>query len=294
MARITRSRGVTLLELVVVIVLLGIIAAGSLAFLTRSTQSYVSTAARADLASTGRLALERITRELRNALPNSVRTNASCIEFMPVIASGNYQDRRVTYSTGTTSAPLPVAGAGGAAVSFDALAFLLAPQPGQNYYVAVYPLGPGAGNGDPYSGSDPGALFPYAGQSTAGLPSNVVRLTMDAAHRFSRGAPMRRLFVVGEPVSFCVSGTNLYRYTGYGVLSSQPTTASGALAGKQALLAQHIQLTDNGAPVTPFEYSPGTLYRTAVVRLDLRFMRQVQGGEEWARLSQEVQIRNVP
>jgi len=288
------AAGFTLMELVVVIVLLGILAGGTMAFLTRSTQSYVNTAQRTELASAGRLAIERIARELRNALPNSIRTNASCIEFMPVVAAGDYQGRSLTYSTGTASAPLPVAGTGGPASSFDALALDFTPQAGKSYYLAVYPLGPGAGSGDPYSGADPGALFPYAGKSTAGLPANVVRVSMDSAHRFARSAPMRRLFVVGQPVSFCVSGTDLERYADYGILAAQPSAASAALAGKGELLAQHVQLSDNGTAVTPFQYAPGTLYRTALVRLDLRLKRNVQGGDEWARLSHEVQIRNVP
>jgi len=288
------AAGFTLMEMVVVIVLIGILAGGTMTFLTRSTQSYVNTSQRTELASTGRLAIERIARELRNALPNSIRTNASCIEFMPIVASGNYQDRSLTYSTGTASAPLPVAGTSSAAASFDALALSFAPQAGKNYYVSVYPLGPGAGSGNPYSGADPGALFPYASKSAAGLPTNVMRLSMNSAHRFARNAPMRRLFVVGQPVSFCVAGTDLRRYADYGILAVQPTPSSSALAGKGALLAQHVQLNDNGATVTPFRYAPGTLYRTALVRLDLRFKRNVQGGDEWVRLNHEVQIRNVP
>lgn len=288
--------GFTLLEMVVVIVLIGILAAGTLQFLTQSTRSYVDTTARDQLASVGRIAVERISRELRNALPNSVRTtpDGTCIEFIPIAASANYQDRSLNYPGGTASQTLPVLGGRPAAASFDSLDLSFAPQAGRSYFLTVYPLGPGSGNGDPYAGSDPGVLFPYVGQSSAGLPAGITRLSLDAAHRYARPSPYRRLFVTAAPVSFCVSGTALNRYTGYGVLASQPTPLDAGFAARAQRVADGVQLSDGGTTVHPFTYQPGTLQRSAVVALDLRFMRVVSGGAEWARLSQEVQIRNVP
>lgn len=290
------QRGFSLLELVVVIVIIGVLAAGTASFIVQATRSYVYGAERDKLASTGRIAVERLSRELRNALPNSVRTTAGgdCIEFLPIVASGNYQDRRLTYSTGTASQPLPVVGSVPAASSFDALNLSFTATPGNHYFVAVYPLSTAGGNGDPYSGNDPGVLFPYASQSTAGLPAGITRLSLDAAHQYARPAPYRRVYIVGEPVSFCVSGNALDRYTGYGILATQPTPTSPGMSARAQRVADDIQLSDGGATVQPFAYTPGTLQRTAVIKLDLRFMRVVSGDAEWARLSQEVQIRNVP
>lgn len=294
--RALARHGFTLIELVVVVVLVGVLAAGTAHFLIQSTRAYLYGAGRAKLASVGHIAVERLSRELRNALPNSVRTTpgGTCIEFLPVVASANYQDRRLTYATGTASLPLPVVGGAPPAARFDALELSFTPRPGTNYYIAVYPLTTGSGNANPYSGTDPGTLFAYAGQSTAGLPTGITRLRLKAVHQYARPAPFRRMYVVREPVSFCVSGTHLDRYTGYGLRATQPTPASPGMGALAQRVANDIQLSDNGTAVRPFTYTPGTLQRTAVIELDLRFMRQVSGGAEWARLHQEVQIRNVP
>ncbi len=294
--RALAHRGFTLIELVVVIVLTGVLAAGTAHFLIQSTRAYVSSAGRAKLASVGRIAVERLSRELRNALPNSVRTTlgGDCIEFLPIIAAANYQDRRLIYATGTASRPLPVVGGAPPAARFDALGLSFAPQPGTHYYIAVYPLTTGGGIASPYSGSDPGTLFAYASQSTAGLPPGITRLRLTGVRRYARPAPFRRMYLVGEPVSFCVTGTHLNRYTGYGLRPTQPTPTSPGMSALAQRVANDIQLSDRGAVVQPFTYTPGTLQRTAVIALDLRFMRPISGSAEWARLRQEVQIRNVP
>ena len=52
-SRISKQRGVTLVELVVTIVLMGILAGGTVAFVISSTQSYVDTATRNQLSAIG-------------------------------------------------------------------------------------------------------------------------------------------------------------------------------------------------------------------------------------------------
>ena len=69
-------RGVTLVELVVTILIMGILAGGTTAYITSSTQSYVDTATRNQLSGIARLTTMRLERELGNAVPNSVRTRS--------------------------------------------------------------------------------------------------------------------------------------------------------------------------------------------------------------------------
>jgi len=82
------ARGLTLVELVVTIVVMGIIAGGTTAYIMSSTQSYVDTATRNRLSGIARLTTLRLERELGNAVPNSIRTRSvggeTCVEFFPI------------------------------------------------------------------------------------------------------------------------------------------------------------------------------------------------------------------
>ena len=97
LVRSAKMSGFTLLELVLVIMLLGILAAGLCVLLTLTTQSYINISARDALLANARFAVERLNREIRNAVPNSVRVVnfqnfIQCIEFVPIIASSTYVD----------------------------------------------------------------------------------------------------------------------------------------------------------------------------------------------------------
>ena len=100
------SRGVTLIELVVAMVLVGIIVAATAYFFYPVTQS-VDLAGRAELTDIADNALQRIGREVRLALPNSVRQTTSgslsLLGFLPVRTAGRYRsDGGGAASTETT------------------------------------------------------------------------------------------------------------------------------------------------------------------------------------------------
>lgn len=255
-----QQRGFNLIELIVVIAVLGIIMAGTASYITQSMTAYTDTVRREELANVGRATIERIARELRTALPNSIRLSNNCLEFQPVVTGSAY-----------LTVPLDIA-----SNSMNVAAFTL-PAGGGNRYVVVYPYNTGA----LYTISNPGPIVGFT--SVSGAPTATV--TFSAAHRFSLASPYQRFFIVGDPVSFCVVGTELRRYSGYG-LNTVQTAPPGS---GTALLAENIQTVDNSATVIPFTYSPGTLKRNALVDLDLRYF--IDG--EWIRLSHEVQIRNV-
>src|SRR6187431_2626926 len=86
--------GFTLIELITVIVILSILASIGTGFVVKASESYQRTQTRALLVNTARQALERMTRQLRIALPYSVRitNNGNCAEFMPIAAGGHYFD----------------------------------------------------------------------------------------------------------------------------------------------------------------------------------------------------------
>ncbi|MDZ7803399.1 prepilin-type N-terminal cleavage/methylation domain-containing protein [Thiohalophilus sp.] len=268
-----RHTGFTLVELVVVIVVLGAISAGTAVYIVRSMEAYSDTVRRDQLTSTARIAVEKMTRELRNALPNSVRircttpsctsSDTHCIEFFPVQSGSSYE-----------SVPRTAANVSFAAVDY------IAPQTPATAYVAVYPYS----TSSLYDKNNPGPLADYD-DSNSDPANGEVYLT--SSHRFTHDSPHKRFFLTGPPISYCLgTGGDLRRYQNYSINSAQPVPP----AGSGALLAENLQLSDGGTAVTPFRYDPGSLQRNGVVTLDLR----VRQDNEWVRLLHEVQIRNVP
>ena len=90
-----RARGFTLVEAIVVIVITGIIAAMVAVFIRSPVDSYVDAERRAGLTDIADTAVRRIARDLRLALPNSVRLSADnsgqCLEFMPTKIGARYR-----------------------------------------------------------------------------------------------------------------------------------------------------------------------------------------------------------
>lgn len=80
--------------MIAVLAILGIVASISTAFIVHSVQSYRDVRHSLQMTQQGRQMIERITRELRNAVPGTVRVNQqNCIEFYPISASGRYLGR---------------------------------------------------------------------------------------------------------------------------------------------------------------------------------------------------------
>lgn len=257
--KIIRQRGFTLIEMVVTIVVLGALMAGTATYITNSTIAYTNVAQRDQLTTLGRITVEQITRELRHALPNSLRIQNNCIEFFPVKAGSVYFD-------------LPITAAGS---TFTAKSFSI-PASASITRVIVYPNS----TTNLYSLSNPGSIAGFT--SVAGSPTATI--TLSGSYQFALHAPHRRFYLTEDPVSYCIEGSNLNRYENYGVNPVQ----SAPPGGTAQLMAENIQTNDGGA-ITPFIYTPGSLQRNGIVTLDFRFLTN----GEWIRLSHEVQVRNV-
>ncbi len=293
-----RQQGFTMIELVIVIVLLGIISLVTVGFISTTMQGYADLNRRDQLSSAVRVAVERMAREVRNALPNSIRVAAdgSCMEFIPILAASRY----------TT---LPVASG---STNFSSVPFADEPPQGR---VAVYPIDTNTGEAD--DSSRPADQNPIYDIDTHAIVSDVitnasslvaasgaVNVTLTANHRFPLGSPSQRYFIVDEPVSFCVVGTDLYRFQGvagsaaYTFAVTQP--AGGALFASLSEPEQALLASDVVSPPTsqPFRYTGATQIRNGIVLFDLLVQDQeltaADPTQESIRVQFEVQVKNVP
>ena len=267
-ARLSAQSGFTLVEIIVSIVIIGILGVGITNFIGRSTQGLVDTADRQHLAAIAWLVSEKVSRELRDALPNSFRVNNSsgtgtCIEYIPTLGGSNY-----------LSVPTLVA-----ADNFEVVPF-------PNYTaadvdstldrVAVYP----SSLSGLYSLASSGVISSRVNQLSAGTTANALTLELSSAHRFLTDSPARRLYIVRPPAMFCFVGGFLNYYSGYGFQASMP--ASSGLT--PAVVANQLSNAS-------FTYTPGTLSRAGVVTLSFDV---VDAGDATQSIAQEIQVRNVP
>lgn len=253
------QRGFTLVELVSVMSVLGILSVGTFMFLQNSTNGYAATMGRAQLAQEARLVIARMTSELRTALPRSIRVSAGCLEYVPTEAASNY----LSVSTTAPSS------------SFDS--WPLDPVPaGSGLRAVVYP------ETTLYALANPGPVSPVVALTAPDL-SNRVTVSFASTHQFANESPQQKYFLVSDPVSYCLSGGNLFRYQNYGFSASQLNAlALPATLPNRALFAEGV----SGS----FSANAASLSRNAEVVLDMTFTRR----DEIIAMNHLVQVRNVP
>ncbi len=252
-------KGFTLIEVISVIVILSILAVLGGKFVVDSTKSYQSTQTRSRLVNTGRQAIERMSRQLRVALPYSVRiTNVSpstaCVEFMPIASGGNYINAVADSVNGVT---LPSATIN---VSPHTIDF------GTAQYVSI--------------GAMSSAELYESPTSRATLSSrNANTLTLSAPKTWLRNSINQRFYLLDFPQAFCIVANQLRFYE-----NQDATTANVNIGSAHSILA------DNVAATSIFSTSAGSENRNVNVLFNIVFTRN---GESVA-FNQSVMIRNVP
>lgn len=267
-----KSRGFTLIELILVIVLVGILAVVATAFILPPFQAAADIERRAMLVDAADLAINRITREVRNALPNSLIVSGNRIEFISTVASGRY--RRLPAPGGGSDIFVPARSSG----SFEVLGGLL--EAG-----AVQARSPGTDCGTPaghclsvYNTGQPG-FDAWSGENIAAVTaSDAGSISYDSGGSgppFATHSPQQRFHVISETVRYDCNAGQLRRSAGYGVGSSPGSPGQ--------LLADRIVACQ-------FSYNPGTSARRGLLslRLDL-----ADGGESIFLLGQ-AQVLNTP
>ena len=255
-----KSHGFTLVELVTVIIILSIVATLGSSFIVQTQEAYHQTQVRAKLINKSRQAIERMTRQLRGAVPFSWRvTNANtCIEFLPVAGGGNYLNAVPTPENNITPTAI-------------------------TDVIATSPHTPDLGGAQTLSWVVIGAMASseiYGGNSSASLVADsVVNVAVGGSHQWLRNSINQRFYLADDPQAFCLVGSQLRFYRLQTIVD-----AGVNLTDTHQILALDVTGTN------PFVLSSGSESRNILVTLDLTF----NDSGESVNFVQEVSLRNVP
>jgi MSHA biogenesis protein MshO len=274
------QRAFTLVELIVVIVLTGIIGVSMMVFFKPTIDAYFDARRRAEMTDMADTALQRISRDVRSAVPNSLRTAGSdCFEFLPTSAGGRY--RMAADIASAADQPLDISQP---VTTFDVLS-PLSSVPANGDWVVI-------GNqntGDVYSGTTRAQISAVGG-------GNAVReaaLTV-GSHQFPPGYDGGRFVVVpnngGTPaVVYVCSGAGVDAAgNGTGTLSRVSRAFSGTLAACPAggaTLATRVAACN-------FIYDPnhGATQQSGFIWLQL----ELREAGESVLMAYGVHVSNVP
>ena len=268
-----KAVGFTLIEMVTVILILGIVIIGVSGFVIFGTRIFVESSAVDQVLSQSRFGIERMTRDIRRAVPNSIRVltagdgSYQCIELLPILTSTSYLDAPFVPETARNS--------------LTAIKSIRPISAGQS--VLIYPL------------TDPEVYNPQGTTAKRFIVQSVsetgdqLTITLTQSVRFTEASPLMRLYVADSPLSYCfvssASTVELRLYQNYGYQATQPTPTT---MGVGVLMAQNItnNLTANPAIIL----TPATLVTNAIVHLKPLFT--VNG--ETFQYQHQVQVMNVP
>lgn len=269
-------------------VITGILSAIVATFMAKPIEGYVDSVRRAELTDAADVALRRMTREIRQALPNSLRVSGNCIEFIATSAGGRYRDPADGSTAGnflsfTDTADLSFHVLGKTSNLVSAADYMAA-----NDYVVIYNLGTGYSPADAYAGGNRATVnaITCAG---AGTPPCFVTLSSNpfAAQSPPLPSPDSRFQVVPggtRAVTYECNGGQLRRYANYGFNAAQACPPSGVpatLAGSAAMAA-----------TCSIEYTTNATGRNGLLYVGLTISDSASN--EAATLFQQIHVSNAP
>jgi MSHA biogenesis protein MshO len=292
--------GFTLVEMILVIVITGIIGGMVAVFLKAPVQQYMDVARRADMTDIADTALRRIERDVRLALPNSVRVAGACtggatscfIEFLPTKGGGRYR---------AAADPAPTATACGSSAAnvldftaSDTCFEVLGQMPpgvvggATPDQIVVYNLGiPGA---DAYAGN---TLATHNRRAVSAAGANSISITPATVLPFD--SPSHRFQVITTPVSYACDGAGtLWRYWGYAIQDVQTKTDSiaelDALVSPATASRGKARMATNVSSCS-FSYNANVVaQRSGLVTMNLG----ISENNETVTLYSAAHVNNVP
>lgn len=274
--------GFTLVELVMVIAIMGVVGSMVAVFMRNPIEAYLASGRRAGLTDTADTTLRRMSRDLRVALPNSIRTpTTQCIEFIPTKTGGRYRTEELILGDKTSLNFTTVDNTFNMLGSNDVL-------PAEQQIVAgdiivVYNLG--IAGADAYANNNTAVVS--GAPSVAGASPETSIPIADTLFPLASGSNRFHVVPAGEQVVgyACPGDGTLRRYVRtlpYAVPAACPTAAALALAGTPILAGSVSACSFAAAGVN--------LQRNGLVSLRL----QVTDTGETVSLYNEVHVSSTP
>lgn len=259
-----------------VIVLMGVIGGIMSVFMVAPINAYFDSGRRAALTDVADTTVRRIARDLQRALPNSVRSNATCnsLEFIPTKTGGRYRAdgaNALVFNTPVNSFNMlgNFSTFAGTALPNDQLI-------AAGDLVVVYNLGiPGA---DAYAGNNTSPVTSVGAVVAGETPINIT------PRQFPLASSSNRFHVVPaneQIVTYVCNGNTLFRTTA----AAMSATASCATTG--SIIARNVNCAG-----TSFTFAPSDLQRNAIVTMVLSI--QDDNATETVNLHHEVHVDNTP
>lgn len=272
-----RQRGFTLIEMVMVIVILGAIGGMVAVFMRSPIDAYFSSARRAALTDTADTTVRRMARDIRKALPNSIRTPGNlCLEFIPTKTGGRYRAEAGDDTSLNFNAP---------DTTFNMLGRNNGPVPADQRIaigdvIVVYNLG--IPDSDAYHQDNTSAVTAAPTESAAPIETTI---TINSK-QFPLASGSNRFHVVPaaeQVVGYVCADGRLRRY-----VRALPYVAPDACPAAADVAAAPILARNVAACL--FDYGGSDLQRNALVRMVL----QLTDSGESVTLQHEVHVNNTP
>ena len=269
-----KSRGFTLVELVMVIVITGVIAASLVVFLKPAIDSYFDTRRRADLTDMADTALRRMSQDIRSAVPNSVRSvSATCFQLVPTIAGGRYRMAPDTFTAGSAYIDTSTSTS-----SFDVLS-PISTVPAAGDWIVIN----NQNSGDVYSGTNRGQIS--AAPSVPGSSDGLHRISI-ASTQFPVGYDGGRFVVVPDAqktLLYSCVGNTLYRKVTADFTQADATACAAATDGA-------VVATDVANCTFVYDPNQGATQQSGFVWMRLELSRD----NESVALAHGVHVDNAP
>ncbi|PMM08480.1 prepilin-type N-terminal cleavage/methylation domain-containing protein [Vibrio breoganii] len=253
-----KQRGFTLIEMILTIVVVAIIFLGIAGFVEFGAKGYSQTVDRQRLQNQARFAIEKMSREVRHAVPNSfsLSNDSKCLAFYPIEYAGFYQYREPTgdveFVVGNDQ---PDTFSDGSRLVINPSRIQDLQTDGQSIEVAGEPKEP---DGDYFS------------------------INMNLT---SQSSSNRHYIYQNQAVIYCIEALvvpngsgRIVRY--YGVFDNDFSNLSGGV-----VVATGVVFNDSS-----FSYQQTSLQRGGLIHFNLLF----HNGDEQSQYKHDVQVSNVP